>query len=620
MLAWLLVMPASLSAFPFGNQPAFQAEAYLDRTAYLAGSQAEIVVVVNVAPKYKVQSARPYDPKTIPTKLTVKPMPGVLVNAIKYPQHHDVPELPGGKGGGKMAVYAGEFYLLVDLSLEPSLALGQHTLALELEAQACDAKSCLPPEVIQLSVPIMVGNQAGAPAYASQFAQAKAQKWLETGTTATAPVTTMTIAQITTVDPTEELALLQNRHYRTPAPEGVGTLLLFALLGGMILNVMPCVLPVIPLKVLAFVQHAGGQRRVAFYHALVFSVGIVTLFVGLGAILALLRGLGGVDIAYGNQFQSPLFLIVMAVIVVTLGLSMLGVWTLDAPNIVYDVRTPRSGYGASFASGLLATLLATPCSAPFLGPVVGWAFTQSAGVMILMLLVVGVGMALPYLILAAFPAALRFLPKTGAWTDLFKQFLGLVMIGVGVWLITRSPNPVYWKWGGWILLLGAAGCWAWALWSRYATSTLRLYAGRGVLVVGILAGGFGLWSAGEREAQAAQATSTHLWQPFSVKAMDQALASGRTVVVDWTADWCINCKFVEATVLESPEVKMAFKQHNVLLLKADITRKNPPAEALRNLLGYRSIPLLAVFKPDQPDAPRILADYYSRQQVIDALE
>lgn len=620
MLAWLLIAPAQVLAFPFGNQPAFQAEAYLDRTSYPAGSRAEIVVVVNVAPKYKVQSARPYDPNSVPTKLTVKPTLGVVINAIKYPQHKDVPELPGGKGGGKMAVYAGEFYLLVDLTLEPTLAPGQHVLALELEAQACDAKSCLPPEVIQLSVPIMVGNQAGAPAHAAQFAQAKAQKWLETGTPVTAPATTKPAELIANVDLAEELALLQNRHYRTPAPEGVGTLLLFALLGGMILNVMPCVLPVIPLKVLAFVQHAGGQRRVAFYHALVFSLGIVTLFVAMGAVLALLRSFGGVDIAYGNQFQSPLFLVVMALIVVVLGLSMLGVWTLDAPNIVYDIRTPRAGYGASFASGLLATLLATPCSAPFLGPVVGWAFAQSAGVMMLMLLVVGVGMALPYLILAAFPAALRFLPKTGAWTEIFKQFLGLIMLGVGVWLITRSPNPVYWKWGVWILLLAAAGCWAWALWSRYATSTLRLYIGRIALIVGCLAGGYGLWSAGDREAEAALAASTHLWQPFSVKALDQALVTGRTVVVDWTADWCINCKFVEATVLESPEVIAAFKAKNVLLLKADITRKNPPAEALRNLLGYRSIPLLAVFKPDRPDAPHILADYYSRQQVIAALE
>jgi len=221
MLTWLLAAPAQGLAFPFGNQPAFQAEAYLDRTSYPAGSRAEIVVVVNVAPKYKVQSARPYDPNSVPTKLTVKPTLGVVINAIRYPQHKDVPELPGGKGGGKMAVYAGEFYLLVDLTLEPTLAPGQHVLALELEAQACDAKSCLPPEVIHLSVPIMVGDQAGTPAHAAQFAQAKAQKWLETGTPVTAPATTKPAELIANVDLAEELALLQNRHYRTPAPEGV---------------------------------------------------------------------------------------------------------------------------------------------------------------------------------------------------------------------------------------------------------------------------------------------------------------------------------------------------------------------------------------------------------------
>jgi len=437
------------------------------------------------------------------------------------------------------------------------------------------------------------------------FEAARKQKWLAVASrpaTKNAPATVPTQSAdqgqpgktIHLLSNDEQISLIKARHY-APNNEvhySLGVIILFALVGGAILNVMPCVLPVIPLKVLGLVQQAHGDRRLAILHGLTFSAGIISLFVGLAVVLKVM------GLFYGQQFQSPWFIISMAFLVLALALSMLGVWTIQAPQAVYAVDKPRSGYLGSFSSGLLATLLATPCSAPYLGPVLGWALVQRAWVTAFALGLVGVGMSLPYLILAAFPGLLGKMPKAGRWSELLKQGLGIVMMGVGVYLILLLPNSTLWPFVFYGAVVLGLVCWGWG---QIPTGTMEPRTIWGIRVLIVLLGlgaGSGIYAWGARTFQESQvpvaaageliflpdAPSTN-WLPFNLAISDETLKSGRPVVVDWTANWCINCRVLEARVLRTKAVEDAFVRNGAVLLKADETVDNPPVTLLNEELG-----------------------------------
>jgi thiol:disulfide interchange protein DsbD len=479
-----------------------------------------------------------------------------------------------------------------------------------------------------------------AAAHAQQFAPQPVPETKPATTTASTPSTTVSTSpgkQIPLLSPAEQVALIASRPYvAANSAEHVHSLpiiLLFALLGGLILNIMPCVLPVIPLKALSFIQQAHGNAKLARLHGLAFSAGIVALFIALALILRLF------NLFYGQQFQSPAFLITMTMFVVALALSMLGVWTIQPPRAVYAVDDALArGAGestllGSFSSGLMATLLATPCSAPFLGPVLAWALVQPAALTAGILALVGVGMALPYLALAYFPQALSKIPRAGRWSELLKQALGIVMLAVAIYLVTLVPSTHLWPWifAGAIVL--SLVCWAWGqiptpLMAPASIWTIRTVA----VVVGILLS-LGIYKIAvltapsptiNAEAPATPMTafladkteSAETWLPFNLALLDQALKDGRPVLVDWTADWCINCRVLEATVLKNPELHRAIVDKNALLLRADLSQDNPPADALNQKLGSRSIPVLAIFHPSAPTTPTVLRDTYSPSRVI----
>ncbi len=369
----------------------------------------------------------------------------------------------------------------------------------------------------------------------------------------------------------DQLAAIGGRGYHAAHQEtaqySIGWIVLLALVAGMVLNVMPCVLPVIPLKVLSLVQQAHGDRRLAVLHALAFSSGIIVLFVVLAIVLK------SFSLFYGQQFQSPIFLGVMAMVIVALGLSMIGVWTMNPPQAVYRADDLGGGgsYLGSFVHGLMATLLATPCSGPFLGSVLAWAWVQPTWLTALALALVGVGMSLPYLALAAFPAMLNRLPRAGRWSELLKQGLGILMLGVAVYIITLIPNVTLWPW----MMMGAVlvgfVCWGWGQIPTGAMAASRGWGIRLIVVVVGVGAGMGLWMWATATTQKVDTG----WQPFNMALLDAGLKAGRPVVVDWTADWCINCRSLDALVLSTEPVRKAFAESNALLLKADLSSDNP---------------------------------------------
>jgi thiol:disulfide interchange protein DsbD len=606
----------------------------------LPGKSAEIAVELTVNRAYHVQSAfapAPY----IPAKVTVAAAPGITVGAIQAQRGTDIPS-PPALGTGTLSVYQGKAYFLIPITAAPDAAAGERTLDISITTQACDDNTCLPPKTSHVQVKAKVGAAGDAveelePAL---FAAAHKQQFLPTqlpeppaSATQTQPAATKA-GDVPLLNDAQQQALIESRPYQpfnTREQEySLAAILGFALVGGLILNVMPCVLPVIPLKALSFVQHAHGNHRVAMLHSLAFSAGIVTLFVA----LALVLRTGG--LFYGQQFQSPAFLITMALFVVALALSMLGVWTISTPQVVYKVeakiaestqpldyssgaapQTPAArAYLASYGNGLMATLLATPCSAPFLGPVFAWAFNKPAWLTAMALAVVGVGMSIPYLVLAAFPKMLNRVPRAGRWSELLKQGLGIVMLGVGIYLITRIQNTRLWFWGFFGALAIALVCWGWGQIPSLTMSLRRIWTIRSiVLAIGILLGGGITYLA----SGATRPPDNH-WVPFNVALLDKALKDGRPVVVDWTADWCINCQVLDATVLSREETQQAFAKSNALLLRADLTSDNPAATALNKKLGGEAIPVLAIFSPARPDKPVVLRDTYSRDRVIAEIE
>ena len=595
------------------------------------GSDAQLAIAVTIRPGYHIQSAYAPSPYVAARFKEPAAPPGVTLGEIRYPKPKTIPA-PGGTG--TLSVYDGKIYFLIPLQIAPDVPPGEQTIAISLTTQACDDKSCFEPKTVALKIPITIAA-AGTAQTATDpdlFAAANRQDFASAPPARPAPPSSAPAAPgessstapgsaITLLSAEQQQSLIAARPYiplhADEQQHSVPVIFLFALLGGLILNVMPCVLPVIPLKALSLVQQAHGDRRVAIVHSLVFCAGIVALFVALAIVL---RTFG---LFYGQQFQSPAFVITMTLLVVALALSMLGVWTINPPQAVYNadaaISAPASHFSAfsrSFGNGLMATLLATPCSAPFLGGVLAWALVQPTWLAASALAVVGIGMGSPYLLLAAFPGILARFPRAGRWSELLKQGLGILMLGVAVYLVTLLPNADYWPWvlaGG---IVVALVCWGWGQIPTPLMERSRIWTIRTVVLAIGIALGAGVWSIGNRFLAAGTSVN---WQPFNLALLDAALKDGRPVVVDWTAAWCANCHYLEATVLNSKPVQQAFEGRNALLLKADVTADAPAEWALLKKLGFQSIPVTAVFSPDHPENPAVLPDLYTRSHLLQAL-
>ena len=372
-------------------------------------------------------------------------------------------------------------------------------------------------------------------------------------------------------------------------------------------NVMPCVLPVIAIKVLSFVQQAGEDRGRIFLLNATYSLGVISVFM----LLATLATFAGTS--WGGQFQSIEFLVAMSALVFVMGLSLLGVFEIPIPGFVgSSAGGHQEGLGGAFMTGIFATILATPCSGPFLGPTLGWSIQQPAHVIYMIWGMMGLGMASPYLLFGMFPGAVKFLPKPGNWMIRFKQIAGFIMLGTTVFLLSILDEsylvPTL------VMLLGI-GIGVWMIGNLYDLSSppatrwkMRFAA---LCTAGVISGyGYHLASADEK---------LH-WEPFTPTAVVEALAKGQPVMVDFTADWCLTCKVVEKTTLNTDSTRDVVDTHGFVTLKADWTDGSDEIRDLLNRLGGDSIPTLAVFSPVKPNEPIVLRDAWSQSTLIEQLE
>jgi thiol:disulfide interchange protein len=417
--------------------------------------------------------------------------------------------------------------------------------------------------------------------------------------------------------------LLPERYVPFESVRGLGFLMIFvyAFLGGVILNFMPCVLPVIGLKILSFFEQAGKSRMRAFLINFSYSLGLLSVFV----VLAVLN--------YGlsKLFTFELFSIVMSVIVFAMALSLMGLWEISVPAFVggrTSVKLMQSeGFVGAFFKGIITTLLAIPCGAPLLSTAITWTDEQirsgNTPMVFLIYVVIGFGMASPYLLLGAFPELLKFLPKPGQWMETFKKTMGYCLLIAVIWIlyfvqVEQLLSTVTLLFSVWFL------CWMVGRLEYGALFRERLFAWVVSLVVicVVLLFSFDVPAINNpytlQSAMRARLIGSGEKQ-FTMATYESAIASGRYVIVDFTADWCVTCKVLEATVLNSKNVKKAFEDKRVVFLVADCTREGEATEFLRKL-GPGQVPVLAVFDPKNPSKPIVFRGLYTRQNILKILD
>ncbi len=393
----------------------------------------------------------------------------------------------------------------------------------------------------------------------------------------------------------------------------LGTLAL-AFLGGLILNLMPCVFPVLGIKILGFVNQSGNNRRLITLHGVAFTVGVLLSFWALAGALAVLRA-GGDQLGWGFQLQSPAFVFGLAAVMLVFALSMSGVFEfgLGATGVGANLQM-KDGYSGSFFTGVLATVVATPCSAPFLAPALGAALALPTAESFVVFTAIALGLSVPYLLLSIFPQAVKVLPRPGAWMETFKQAMAFPLyatVGYLVWVLAGQTTES----GLLMTLLGltvvAMAAWLYGRYHAPGSTAGRMRFG---LIGGLALLTVGGWIGWPRPA----APTDLVWEAWSPERVAELRAQGRTVYVDFTARWCATCQTNKKVVFSSAEVLATFADRNVVALKADWTNKDARITAELAKWNRSAIPFNLVYRADRPE-PEILPELLTPQIVIDAL-
>lgn len=403
-------------------------------------------------------------------------------------------------------------------------------------------------------------------------------------------------------------------------------ILLLAFAGGALLNLMPCVFPVLAIKVFSFVKLANEERQSVYVHGAAYTAGIVTSMMALaGAVIALQQI--GTQVGWGFQFQEPRFIAVVGAVLVIFALNLFGVFEVTLnPGRLQNLADAPGGARRSFGEGVLAVVLATPCSAPFLGTAVGFALASSPFVIALIFMTLGLGLAAPFVALTLIPNTARFLPRPGPWMLVFKQFLGFALLGTVIWLLwlIGQMSGAMAQTAQLIFLLSCAlAAWIWGQ-VQFGSTTKRLLGGLTALAIIALSAWQTLTLTADApppESTASQASSNAegiAWIPWSEEAVQAELAAGRPVFIDFTATWCITCQVNKRNVLETPEVIAAVEEHNVAMVIADWTRRDDRIRAKLARFGKAGVPMYLLYHPDSPEDPRVLPELLTRQMVIDA--
>ncbi len=408
-------------------------------------------------------------------------------------------------------------------------------------------------------------------------------------------------------------------------PGGILAAVLSAIFGGLLLNLMPCVFPVLSLKALHLVESADSSQLGRGLHGLAYTLGAMAFFTLLAGVLLALRS-GGESFGWGFQLQSPWFVAVLAYLLFLMGLSFSGLLEFGAGLMGVGERLTRhDGLGGSFFTGALAAVVASPCTAPFMGTAVAYAISQPTAAALLVFMALGFGMALPFLAVSLTPALARALPRPGPWMDVFKRLLAFPLYLTVVWLLwvlgrQTDVSTLSAVLAGMVLL--AFGAWVWSE-RRQATGRWRNWAAALTLVSTVAA--FSILhlpflSVPPLNVDPTVAEQQVDWEPYSASRLQELRASGQPVLLNMTADWCISCIANERVALSFPSVQQAFKDRRVALLKGDWTSRQPEITQVLHQFGREGVPLYVLYPPKLGGQPLVLPQFLTPSVVLRAFE
>lgn len=519
---------------------------------------------------------------------------GLTIEAVRFPKPHPI---QADYADGDLMVFEGRTVFYLPIKVGEEVDPGPQRLKLEVEYQACDEYTCFIPKtvVMETSLPIVGAGQPVNSLNSTLF-----KGYGETGAASEASGVRFDLFGWTfSID--------------TSSGGGLILLLIVAAFGGGLLNLTPCVLPVIPIKIIGLAQASENRtRRLVLGGAM--SLGVVAFWLALGIMIA---GISGFT-ATNQLFQYPVFTILVGVIIAAMAVGMCGLFYIRLPQAVYRFNPGQDSLAGSFGFGIMTAVLSTPCTAPFMGAAAAWAATQYPATTLLTFASIGAGMAAPYMALSIFPALVERMPRTGPASELIKQVMGLLMlaaaayfVGVGLSaLIVTPPDPPgkeYW-WA--VMAFGAAA----GFWLAYGTLRFTAHTGRRA-VFGLLGAALVVFSA----VGAVRFTDKGPidWIYYTPSRFEEALEEGQVVVMDFTAEWCLNCKVLEHNVLQSPEVVNLLAAPDVAAVKVDITGNNPVGKAKLRSTGRLTIPLLVIYASDGQEVFK--SDFYTVDQVLAAV-
>ena len=623
------------------------------RTRVAPGGDIAIAVIFDQDPTWHIHTNDPQVPEElgaaedyIATTIYTDSPDGRLVPHPQWIQWPDVHEIEVAFAGTPVnyGVFEGRAIAYLPVTVPPDAAMGAATLTIRPVFQACDPVHCLAPT----PQPPEPGEDAS-------------QRWNDYGVTITldiVPVAELGSAPTNTDFDAFEGGVFGGIHAGDASPDtssldvdfdvfgikfgldtdstsGLILLLIIAALGGFLLNLTPCVLPVIPLKIMAISASAATRRRTLIL-GIAMSAGVVGFWIGLGLAIAILTGFT----ASNQLFQYPWVSVTLGVIIAAMAIGMCGLFAIRLPSAVYMVSPKHDTLSGSFLFGIMTAVLSTPCTAPLMGAAMAWAVTKSPAITMVTFAAIGIGMGIPYLALSAFPKLTDKMPKAGPASELIKQIMGLLMlaaaayfVGVGMsGLLAQPPQPpsrAYW----WVVaaVVVVAGAWlaikTWKLtaakapdremeahkptdfrlpehavtWRFWMTGLGGLIAAAGIFMA------VGLTDHGPIK-----------WVWYTPETLQKAFDEDKIVVMEFTAEWCLNCKALEETVLSVDTVADAISAPDVEPIKVDLTGNNTLGNEMLHEVGRHQIPLLVVFAPDGSQV--FIGDFYTSEQVLDAIQ
>jgi len=594
------------------------------REAVTPGGQFAVAVVFDMIKGWHINPQKPVVPEAmgdftpIPTTIELPESEGVTFGPIQWPETHEV-EVRFTGSPVMFEVYEGEARAFIPIVVSPDAEPGT-TIPLEITVgyQACDDVICKFPETetLAIEIPVVAAGEAAAsaPANVEAFRDfdiavfARTDAWSEE----------IAAAQTATAADTDAIAFnVFGLEFSIDAmgPAGFVVLLLIAALGGALLNLTPCVLPVIPIKIMGL-SHAAGNPKRTLMLGVVMSLGVISFWLAIGGAIAFISGFTAIS----SLFQRPAFSILVGLVIGLMGLGMIGLFTIRLPKFVYMVNPSHETVHGSFLFGIMTAVLSTPCTAPFMGAASAWAATQAPWVTMTTFAAIGLGMALPYLLLSANPNWVSKVPRTGPASELVKQVMGLFMFavaafffGIGLSTLTSSPLDPPSKAHWWVVavFVALAGGWMLVRTVQITKKTSRRVVFGGL---GVLFGAAAFLAAAEMTAP-----SRIEWIYYEPDLLAEARERGDVVMVDFTAEWCLNCKALESTVLYTDAVVEAIQKGGVVPMKVDLTGDNPDGRALLTELDWVGIPLLAFYGPALEE-PLRYGDGYTIEMVRNALE